>query len=96
MRDPASDSRRSVKQHSHTAIIDFIAPTDAELREIDGEQVAEALTERGFATALDASLSTGIPVAASADLAERFGLADHTERSAEFADFFPADLKATS
>ena len=48
------------------------------------------------ATALNASLSNGIPVAASADLAERFGLFDHTDRSAEVADFLHANVKVGS
>lgn len=58
-------------------------------RTIDGEQVLEAFTEEGFAAALDASLSTGIPIAASSDLAARFGLVDHTDDSAEVADLLP-------
>jgi len=78
------------------AIIDFIAPSDTELRETDSQQPIEASTEEGLATALNASLSNGIPVAASADLAERFGLFDHTDRSAEVADFLHANVKVGS
>lgn len=78
------------------AIIDFIAPADTELQETDGQQPIEASTEEGLATALNASLPNGIPVAASADLAKRFGLFNHTDRSAEFADFLHANTKVGS
>lgn len=58
-------------------------------RTIDGEQVLEALTVEGFAAGLDASLRSGVPVAASPEIAARFGLVDHGDDSAEFLDFLP-------
>lgn len=65
-------------------------------RTIDGEEVLEALTEEGFAAGLDASLATGVSVVASADLGERFGLADHGDDSAEILDFLPPGAELDS
>ena len=78
------------------AFIAPTAPTDSRLRNMDGEDVIDALTEEGLASALDASLKTGTPIAAAPALAERFGLAHHTDDSAEFADFLPNDLQVRS
>lgn len=65
-------------------------------RTIDGERLLEALTEEGFAAGLDASLATGISIVASAELGERFGLADHGDDSAELLDFLPPGARLDS
>lgn len=71
------------------AITAFTNGTDARVVTVDDETVVEAATDEGFAAALSAALTTGVPISGDPGVLARFGIADHGEDLGDLLLVFP-------